>query len=81
MSTEQKSRAWLSIIAQFPELSSTEESAKEIITALLKENRALLDLVTEAPCYFAPQHDFEGRKLAWTLKANKAHSHAQGAKQ
>lgn len=36
------------------------------------ETKLLRDLVEEAPVYFAPQHDFEGRKGAWIERANIA---------
>lgn len=44
---------------------------------LERENAALRELIAEAPSYFAPQYDFEGRKLAW-IKSADASIAAQG---
>ncbi len=41
-------------------------------SAAAAEIRRLRELVAEAPSYFSPPHDFEGRKLDWLRKAGLA---------
>jgi len=47
------------------------DKRKENQKALQKQLEQLQDLVRQAPAFFAPQYDFEGKKLQWLQAAEK----------